>query len=82
MTTPKDKGAATPTPLPETLHPEQRLTADQVFALTGYRRSKTYALIANGAFPAPERRGPRCSRWRAGDVLSWLEAQRASNGRG
>lgn len=64
-----------PAPLPETLHPEQRLNADQVFSLVGYRRSKVYAEIAAGRFPAPERRGPRCSRWRAGDVLAWLNAQ-------
>jgi prophage regulatory protein len=61
--------------LPETLHPEQRLKADQVFTLVGYGRSKTYAEIAAGRFPAPERRGSRCSRWRAGDVLAWLNAQ-------
>jgi prophage regulatory protein len=67
------KGA--PAPLPETLHPEQRLKAEQVFSLTGYGRSKTYAEIAAGRFPAPERRGSRCSRWRAGDVLAWLDAQ-------
>jgi prophage regulatory protein len=66
--------------LPETLHPEQRLDAPQTFALVGIKRSKVYALIARGEFPAPERRGTRCSRWRAGDLLNWLDEQRRVSG--
>lgn len=61
--------------LPSTLHPEQRLKFWQVEALTGKGRTKIYALIKGGAFPQPERDGPRCSRWRAGDVLEYLAAQ-------
>lgn len=68
--------------LPQTLCQEQRLTMPQVTTLTGSAKSKLYALIAAGEFPAPERRGPRCSRWRAGDVLNWLDAQRASQLKG
>jgi len=59
--------------LPEALHPEQRLRAEQVFALTGRRRSWIYKAVAEGRFPAPERDGKRCSRWRAGTVLDWLK---------
>lgn len=62
--------------LPETLHPEQRLKMAAVEALTGTRKSKIYADVAAGKFPAPERDGARCSRWRAGDVLAHLKARR------
>jgi len=68
--------ASNSAPLPETLHREQRLRAEQVFTLTGRARSWVYKRVAEGEFPAPERDGPRCSRWRAGDVLDWLQAQR------
>lgn len=64
------------TVLPTTLHPEQRLPLAAVEALTGTKKSKLYAAIAAGRFPAPERDGPRCSRWRAGDVLEFLQARR------
>lgn len=62
--------------IPETLHPEQRLRAEVVFELTGWKRSKLYSEVRAGRFPAPERDGPRCSRWRAGDVLQALQARR------
>lgn len=62
--------------LPTTLHPEQRLKLAAVEALTGTKKSKLYAAIRAGQFPAPERDGPRCSRWRAGDVLAHLQARR------
>jgi prophage regulatory protein len=65
------------TQLPATLHPEQRLNLQQVEALTGRKKSKLYAEIKAGRFVAPERDGPRCSRWRAGDVLEYLN-QRAA----
>lgn len=63
--------------LPPVFHPEQRLRAEVVFALTGWRRSKLYSEIRAGRFPAPERDGKRCSRWRAGDVLLALQQRRA-----
>lgn len=62
--------------LPTTLHPEQRLKLAAVEALTGTKKSKLYASVAAGKFPAPERDGPRCTRWRAGDVLDFLQARR------
>lgn len=62
--------------LPVTLHPEQRLNLAQTETLTGVKKSKLYAKIKAGSFPAPERDGPRCSRWRAGDVLDYLQRQR------
>ena len=62
--------------LPITLHPEQRLKLAAVEALTGTKKSKIYAAIAAGKFPAPERDGPRCSRWRAADVLNHLQERK------
>lgn len=62
--------------LPTTLHPEQRLKLAAVEALTGTKKTKIYGAIAAGKFPAPERDGVRCSRWRAGDVLAHLQARR------
>jgi len=64
--------------LPATLHPEQRLPIQYVEALSGWKKSKLYAEIKAGNFPAPERDGPRCSRWRAGDVLDYLQAKRVA----
>lgn len=64
------------TVLPATLHPEQRLTMAQVEALTGRKKSWLYDRIKAGVFVAPERDGPRCSRWRAADVLAYLAAKR------
>jgi prophage regulatory protein len=50
-----------------------RLPAVQ--ALTGLSKTTIYTLTARGAFPAPIRRGARCTRWKAGDVTAWLQAQ-------
>lgn len=67
-----------PGALPSGLEVEARLKLEQVCQLTGYGRSKVYHAIKHEGFPAPERRGVRCSRWRAGDVMKWLEATRAA----
>lgn len=41
-------------------------------AVTGLGDSETYDRIAQGRFPAPIKLGPRCSRWRMGDLRAWL----------
>lgn len=64
--------------IPDTLQQETRLKFPQVAELSGLGRTKIYELIKQGAFPAPERRGKRCSRWRAGDVIEFLNAGRAA----
>jgi prophage regulatory protein len=64
--------------IPDTLQQETRLKFPQVSELSGLGRTKIYELIKQGAFPAPERRGKRCSRWRAGDVIEFLNAGRAA----
>lgn len=56
--------------LPTSLEIEARLTLDQVSILTGLGRTKIYAEVKAGRLPEPERRGQRCSRWRAGSVIA------------
>jgi prophage regulatory protein len=46
-----------------------------VLALTGVGRSSLYKKIADKTFPAPVKLGPRMSRFRAGDVRSWIRRQ-------
>lgn len=41
-------------------------------AVSGLGDSQTYTLIQQGRFPAPLKLGPRCSRWRMGDLRRWL----------
>ena len=41
-------------------------------AITGLGDSQTYELIKQGRFPTQVRLGPRCSRWRMGDLRRWL----------
>ncbi|MCB1998136.1 MAG: hypothetical protein KDG57_20075 [Rhodoferax sp.] len=60
------------TTLPATLHPEQRLTADQAMLLTGRSRSRLYADVKAGVLPAPAEKRKRFVRWRAGDLLAAL----------
>lgn len=61
-----------PVALPETMHPEQRIAMPMVEQLTGRRKSHLYGEEKAGRFPAGERDGSRCTRWRVGDVLAWL----------
>ena len=60
---------AGPAVLPAGLEDEARLTLAQVSVLTGLGRTKIYDEIKAGRLPEPERRGKRCSRWRAGTLL-------------
>lgn len=46
-----------------------------VEALVGYSKSTIYDKVRSGTFPAPIILSSRCARWRAGDVIDWLEAQ-------
>ena len=41
-------------------------------SLTGLGESETYDRIAKGRHPAALKLGPRCSRWRVGDLRAWL----------
>jgi len=43
--------------------------------LVGLGKTTVYKKCAEGDFPAPIKQGTRCTRWRAGDVQAWLQAQ-------
>ncbi len=54
---------------------EALLRLRTVEAITGLSRSTIYAKLKAGEFVQPVRLGPRCTRFRAGDVQAWLAAQ-------
>lgn len=58
--------------------PQALLPISVVEELIGLGKSAIYSRVARGAFPEPVRLSVKCSRWRAGDVAAWLEAQGAS----
>lgn len=43
-----------------------------VMDVTDKRKTSVYAGINAGTFPAPEKFGSRCTRWRVGDIRKWL----------
>ncbi|MBA3590633.1 AlpA family transcriptional regulator [Methylibium sp.] len=55
--------------------PDALLKLATVQALTGLGKTTLYTLVSRQQFPQPIRRGTRCTRWRAGDVTAWLQAQ-------
>ncbi len=57
--------------------PQALLPISVVEELIGLRKSAIYRRVACGDFPEPMRLSSKCSRWRAGDVAAWLEAQGA-----
>ena len=67
-----------PQPLAAVDHPDALLQVMTVAALVGSGKSTLYSMVRAGKFPAPIKRGLRCTRWRAGDVMAWLKAQAAS----
>ncbi len=46
-----------------------------VSALVGLKASAINQRVRAGTFPAPVRMGARCTRWPAGKVRQWLQAQ-------
>jgi len=42
--------------------------------VSGLKDSERYDRIRRGRFPAALKLGPRCSRWRVGDLRAWLAA--------
>ncbi len=55
--------------------PDALLKIATVAAITGRCESSIFGMTAAGKFPEPIRMGTRCTRWRAGDVKSWLVTQ-------
>ena len=62
-----------PPELRPSLQAASLLRIAEVSAVVGLCGSTIYALAAVGSFPRPIRLSYRCSRWRASEVLTWLE---------
>lgn len=58
--------------------PERLLRLTDVCHLSGLSRSSIYTLQGEERFPQAVRVGIRAVRWRAGDVVAWLESRRSS----
>lgn len=55
-------------------NPLSLLDVKRVTELTTLSRSKIYAAVAEGRFPAPLKLGRKCTRWQAGAVDAWLRS--------
>jgi prophage regulatory protein len=55
--------------------PDTLLLIDAVTVLTGLSKPTIYRKTRHGEFLEPVRMGTRCTRWRAGDVTTWLRAK-------
>ncbi len=55
--------------------PQALLPLSVVEEIVGLGKSAIYSRVAAGYFPEPIRLSVKCSRWRAGDISAWLEAQ-------
>ncbi|QOF76108.1 helix-turn-helix transcriptional regulator [Variovorax sp. 38R] len=60
------------------LIPDALLRIDVVEHLTGLGESTIRRKMATANFPQPIKNGARCTRWRAGDVTTWLREQGAA----
>ena len=61
-------------PLHAAENPDALLKLSTVLALTGLGKTSVYARAATGEL-TPIRMGKRCTRWRAGQVQQFLQAQ-------
>ena len=52
---------------------ERLLTLQEVCQITKLSRASVYRFIEAGNFPRRVKVGPRASRWRASDLLAWME---------
>lgn len=71
-------GAHIQQPLGAADNPDALLNVATVGALCGMGRSTILQAERDGKFPQAVRMGTRCTRWRAGDVTDWLQAQAAT----
>jgi prophage regulatory protein len=54
------------------------LRIEALRAWIGWSRTKIYDSVNSGEFPAPLKLGPRCTRWRAGDIKVFLAEKRGN----
>lgn len=55
--------------------PDALLRIEVVKTITGFGETKIRELMTAGKFPKSIKQGPRCTRWRAGDVTAWCREQ-------
>lgn len=60
------------------LIPDALLDVRTVGTLAGMGRTNIYIRCKAGTFPQPIRLSKRCTRWRSGDVMAWLQSQAAA----
>jgi len=56
-------------------NPDALLKVRTTSELVGLSKAQIYRLAREKKFPAPVKLGKRCTRWKAGDVRAWLQAQ-------
>jgi predicted DNA-binding transcriptional regulator AlpA len=61
--------------VPADLADLQLLDIKAVCALVGLKSSAVQDRVRRGDMPAPIRMGQRCTRWTAGSIKQWLQAQ-------
>jgi prophage regulatory protein len=71
------KRRTAPQPLSAIEIDDAQLRMDTVCAVTGLSPATIYRKVRTGEFPAPVRRGSRCSRWPARAVREWLAGETA-----
>lgn len=59
---------------------DRLLRRRQVEDITGLSRSSIYRLMRNEEFPLPVKVGPAAVRWKASDILAWLESRPLATG--
>ena len=59
---------------------ERLLRRREVERVTGMSRSSIYRLMQEGEFPRPVKVGPSAVRWRASDIMDWIESRPVATG--
>ena len=52
----------------------------EVEKITGMSRSSIYRLMQESDFPRPLRIGPGAVRWKASDIIAWIESRPVARG--
>ena len=62
------------------LENDRLLRLGEVLVLCSVSKSFLYREIASGRFPPPVRIGRRATRWKAKDILAWMESRPQAEG--
>lgn len=53
---------------------DQLLTIGETVQMARISRAHIYKLIEQGLFPRPVKIGPKTARWRATEVVAWMDS--------